>query len=66
VADVANLQLVGGGVGDLVLDLLAWAPARQGRCALALAAQGSGELHTSTNVVKHVMRSSWSLSTMLS
>ncbi|KAJ7320714.1 hypothetical protein DFH08DRAFT_818974 [Mycena albidolilacea] len=45
--------LVGGGVSDLALDLLAWAPARWGHCVLALVAQGGRELHTSTDVVKH-------------
>jgi hypothetical protein len=44
--NLANLQLAVGGVSDLVLDLLAWAPARQGCRVLVLAAQGGGELHT--------------------
>ncbi|KAJ7767074.1 hypothetical protein B0H14DRAFT_2633134 [Mycena olivaceomarginata] len=45
-ADFANLQLVVRRVGDLTLDLLAWALARWGCHTLALVAQGSGELYT--------------------
>ncbi|KAJ7337624.1 hypothetical protein DFH08DRAFT_812946 [Mycena albidolilacea] len=44
-------DLIRGGAGDLALDLLAWAPDRRGRHALALAAQGGRGLHTIDKLV---------------